>query len=296
MRLSTSTNLFGMKRFSEEYTPYIECLHRCHKAGFRVMDANFCPVLEIYNVLNEENWKDYILRLREESDSLGMEFTQSHLPIYCFYPNGREIVTMEQFMTLTERSIIASSILGVKWAILHAITDVVNNQHDNAQSKKTNHEFYSSVIEFAKKHNVGIAIENMAEFSPQKMKRRYTATTEELIDLVDSFNDKDVQICWDFGHGNLMYNDQCASLLSIGKRLKATHVDDNRANHDAHLPPFFGTVNWEKIMPVLKQIGYEGDFTYEIHGLNDRMPDVLKDEAAKFSYDIGMYCLSLADK
>ena len=45
-------------------------------------------------------------------------------------------------------------------------------------------------------------------------------------------------------------------------------------------------------MKTLKEIGYEGDFVYEIK-LNDYMPDVLKDSAAKFAAEIGRYLVSL---
>ncbi|MDF2715724.1 MAG: hypothetical protein K0R28_2649, partial [Paenibacillus sp.] len=47
------------------------------------------------------------------------------------------------------------------------------------------------------------------------------------------------------------------------------------------------------IMPVLVEIGYEGDFTYETHKEFIRLPEPLKDPLAKIGYDIGQYCLTL---
>jgi sugar phosphate isomerase/epimerase len=45
-------------------------------------------------------------------------------------------------------------------------------------------------------------------------------------------------------------------------------------------------------MKALKDIGYEGDFVYEIK-INDYMPDVLKDSAAKFVAEVARYLVSL---
>jgi sugar phosphate isomerase/epimerase len=54
-------------------------------------------------------------------------------------------------------------------------------------------------------------------------------------------------------------------------------------------------VNWHEVLPVLAEIGYEGDFTYETHKEFTRLPEQVKDVVAKAGYDIGRYCLSLVD-
>ena len=77
-------------------------------------------------------------------------------------------------------------------------------------------------------------------------------------------------ICWDFGHANLMGIDQREALRVMGKRLKATHVADNSGKLDDHILPFQGNVNWRSILPVLSEIGYEGDLTFEIHNSTSR--------------------------
>ena len=54
--------------------------------------------------------------------------------------------------------------------------------------------------------------------------------------------------------------------------------------------------NWEEIMPLLKEIGYDGDFTYEVHGFYSKIPDDLRIEAGKLGYKIGMYLMDLYAK
>jgi sugar phosphate isomerase/epimerase len=96
------------------------------------------------------------------------------------------------------------------------------------------------------------------------MPRYYCSAADELCELVDALKDPRVGICWDFGHGNLNKLDQEKSLRAIGKRLKALHVDDNHGWADEHLLPFQGNVPWTALMPVLREIGYEGDMTMEV--------------------------------
>ena len=54
-----------------------------------------------------------------------------------------------------------------------------------------------------------------------------------------------------------------------------------------------GNTNWEEIMPLLKEIGYDGDFTYEVHGFYSKIPDDLRIEAGKLGFKIGSYLMEL---
>ena len=53
-----------------------------------------------------------------------------------------------------------------------------------------------------------------------------------------------------------------------------------------------GTVPWEKVMRALKEIGYEGDFTYEIGGFFNSIPKELLLPAAKLSVATGRHLIS----
>ena len=156
---------------------------------------------------------------------------------------------------------------------------------------KHNHRIFDEAVEFAMKENVGIAFENMAD---SENRRRFGATASELIALADSYKDSKVGVCWDTGHGNRIYSDPVLPLKELGKRVKALHINDNHGKTDEHLLPFEGNLPWEKIMKVLKEIGYEGDLVYEIR-LNNYMPDPLKDLSAQYAAKVGHYLLSLCE-
>ena len=290
MRLATMTNLFRNQRGLDTHISYIESMRRCKAAGFDVLDLNMCAMTAGKTAFNQDDWMAQADKVKEEAVKLGIEFSQSHPPYrptkFAHFKNQEE---EEYFNELTRRSIIISGMMGVKWAIMHPVSAYENAEYNLQEDIIRNHEVFDSVIELAMKENVGIAFENMAD---KDNKRRFGSTVSELISLVDSFENPNVGVCWDIGHGNRIYMDSVRPIKELGKYLKALHVDDNHGGNDEHLVPFLGTIQWEAVMKALSEIGYEGDFVYEIV-MNDYMPDVLKDSAARFAAEIGRYLVSL---
>lgn len=297
MRLSTSTCLFPPDWATDTYTPTREIIRRCHDAGFRVMDMNFCYLTRGKTECAGDDWKERMKEIRGFADSLGVEFSQSHLP---YYPKLSPVELPEKpgflayFNEMVMRALEASAILGVKWAVVHPFMNTVTADQNEAANLEMNLAYYTPLLRRAREIGVGLAIENMAEYRPE-LHRRYCSTAGELAKLIDQFGDPYVGACWDFGHANNVYSNQTGALRQLGKRLKATHVDDNSKEYDAHLAPFMeGCIDWTAVMKTLTEIGYEGDFTYEIHGMTKNAPDSLRDIVAKFCFDIGDYCLRLA--
>ncbi|MDP4152052.1 MAG: sugar phosphate isomerase/epimerase family protein [Bacillota bacterium] len=297
MRLSTSTCLFAPNRNSDQITPTAEIIDRCYRAGFKVLDMNFCYLTRGKTECAGDDWQFQMEKLRKHTDRLGMEFSQSHLP---YYPSLNAVPIAdkpgfyEYFKEMMMRAVKASAILGAKWAVVHPFMDTVNVEFENDASLRMNLEFYEPVLDLASSLGVGLAFENMSEYKAERH-RRYCSTARELCEVVDAFDSSYVGACWDFGHANNLYPDQSGALKMLGKRLKATHVDDNPKVYDAHTIPYIeGRVNWEQVMKTLTEIGFEGDFTYESHGMTMFAPDELKDAIASFCYKVGMYCLSLA--
>lgn len=139
---------------------------------------------------------------------------------------------------MLRRAAVASGRLGVKWMVVRPLNDTVRCEYDTEVELATNREFYAPVLEECKKAGVGIAFENMYNFSPDDYRRSYCENPEDLIALVDSYGDGSVGVCWDFGHANFVLADQPRALRKLGSRIKTTHVQDNRGAVDSHLIPF----------------------------------------------------------
>jgi sugar phosphate isomerase/epimerase len=86
---------------------------------------------------------------------------------------------------------------------------------------------------------------------------------QALIDLIDDDLDgMDLRICMDVGHAFLL-GDVADAIETASGYLATTHLHDNRRQHDEHLLPFDGTINWAEAMMAFEKIGYDGVLMFE---------------------------------
>ena len=296
MRLSTSTNLLFYTRQPRQIIGAEACARLCAQAGYRVLDINCCENADPGCPLTQDDWEQWAPRLRRQADALGVTFSQSHNPIYnVIEPDLTPDYAWQE--ELTRRSMIAAAILGVRWVVAHAGTALPGGVYDRGETLRRNADYFHALGEKARSLGMeGIALENMAYLGPYSatLPPQLCATTEGLIAQIDACDSEAVGACWDFGHANLGHEDQAESLRRLGKRLKATHVNDNLGAADDHTLPFLGNIAWETILPVLTEIGYAGDLTYEIHKSLRRVPEPLYPVMIRSTVDTGSYLLRLA--
>lgn len=303
MRLGTFTTLYAVKRGEKQALPYVEQMKHCLEAGFNVQGLGAFGASDPKRAedLAAEDWERRIDELASEAKRLGVDFSVSHAPggvqpfIKELKPSDEEL---ERYKELLRRSIIMTSRIGAEWMSVHPFSDNINCEYDVDAQMKTNYDFYAPFVELGEKYGVGLAFENMMRTSKFPMlKRPYCMNADELCALSDCFKSDKVGITWDFGHARMMMNDQREPLRKVGSRLKVTHVQDNKGDRDMHLIPFVGgNIQWEKIMPVLKEIGFEGDFMLESGRYMRNVPEELWLNAGKLAYELASYCLALADK
>ena len=70
----------------------------------------------------------------------------------------------------------------------------------------------------------------------------------------------DVGICYDSGHGHLQ------GLTGELDFVNATHIHDNHGEHDDHLWPFEGKIDWPAFIEKLVVAKYDGHFMFEARG------------------------------
>ncbi len=290
MQLSTSTNICAFRPDGGK-NEFRYCIEECAKAGYQVLDINLCEAMNPDSRLRGDGWESYIRETAAVAERCGVVFRQSHLPYYDLF-RERDPVKIELMEELIRRSILASGMLGVKWAVTHPGT-VYSAGHDAGASLRANLEYYGRHLKTAREAGVGIALENDFEYRSAPYQRVFAASVEELCALCDAFDDPLIGVCYDFGHANLTGGFHRQNLNLIGKRLKAVHVQDNHGMHDEHLMPFFGTIDWAEAMTGLAESGYEGDLTYEIQGFGRFVPNELKHTVTEMSVVIGRRLLDL---
>jgi sugar phosphate isomerase/epimerase len=82
-----------------------------------------------------------------------------------------------------------------------------------------------------------------------------------LENLLSVFEPEFLGICFDSGHANIHGNFD--NVFKHGKRLLATHLHDNKGDLDSHQPPFWGTVNWKKVIDFIQSSGYKKSLNLE---------------------------------
>lgn len=291
MEISTSTNICAFQR-GRERLPVEFSIDECAKAGYRVLDMNFCIAMNPNSEMRGDGWADYVRHIGEYAAQRGVRFTQSHLP---YYDVGRgEEPVMEE---LIRRSIIGSAMLGVRWCVTHPFT-VYEASGDTAAQQAANLAYYARHVATAREAGVGIALENDFEYNDRQPRQRiYCAAIPELCALVDAFGDPaHVGVCYDFGHANLVGGRHRANLNAIGSRLRAIHVQDNHGLTDEHLLPLYGTIDWRECMAGLRDIGWTGELTFEVQEFGRYLPKEMKHLAVEQSLAVGKYLVSLFEQ
>jgi hypothetical protein len=296
MELSTTTALLSEACDDPWLIEGTEVVERLHGHGYRVLDFNFGFYTHTDYILRGEDWQKKVDRVADTAAKLGVTFSQSHIPFYHIHPsldaNLQKSGGVEYFDECTRRAYIASGMLGVKYATVHPLTDIFHNctVSDSFQLTRT---YYEPYIELGMKYNVGTAYENLFAPFQREIVARYGQNYEQLIELVDSYRDDRVGICWDFGHANEMKLNQEQALRAVGHRLKNLHINDNNGTRDEHLLPFMGTVKWKELIPVLAEIGYQGDLTFETGAVTRKAARAIQDAYITATYACGEYLLSL---
>ena len=114
----------------------------------------------------------------------------------------------------------------------------------------------------------------------------------DLLEFIELVNHPLFHCVWDTGHANMQDMSQEEALMLLGSHMKALHIQDNNKIKDIHMCPLFGTLDVNSLMTGLKNIGYDGYFTFEAPRFFS--PEIsfevdleLKISAEKLMYNIG---------
>ena len=250
MRLATTTG-----DFSAYTTSQSDAIRWIREAGFRYADYNFHMDAAAQQGIALPDWKKQMEAVRRTAEEIGITFVQSHAPM------GKPLVQDEhypRFMELNRRCIEACAMLGIPNIVVHS------GYAPNLSVEETferNKAFYGELLPVAERFGVEILTENFNRM--YKPDVYWVDSAEDLRALIDYIDHPLLHACWDAGHGNLQELPQDQALRLLGSHVHALHVQDNLGDKDAHIAPFFGTLNLDALMHGLADIGYSGYFTFE---------------------------------
>ncbi len=110
---------------------------------------------------------------------------------------------------------------------------------------------------FAKPLGVQLLVENI----PNEL-----STPESLMELLRAGRFADIGVCFDLGHAHISPGVKQAFNV-LKDRIRSTHVHDNKKDHDSHLWPGDGNIDWNEAMGLLRTAPHVPPLLLEIEGV-----------------------------
>ncbi|MBQ9748738.1 MAG: sugar phosphate isomerase/epimerase [Clostridia bacterium] len=259
MHISINANYFGQRRDGAPMRNADERIKLCVDAGFRVLD---------YSVNAwSDGWEAETEAIMNAAAKHGAIIEQSHAP-YNFYIKA----PIETYHEALDRSVEAAIKMGAQSLVFHAdeYRPPEGTPYRSEEGLVRAYDVLAPHIEKLVRGGVKAALETVFEdrtLKPVEGKRyHFCGDINELIAMIDKFNDPMVGCCWDSGHTKLSVGNDghVDALRRLGSRIICTHIHDNYYGKDLHVQPFMGDANWEELMPALKATGYDGSLTFEL--------------------------------
>ncbi|MBE6559027.1 MAG: sugar phosphate isomerase/epimerase [Ruminococcaceae bacterium] len=287
MKLATTTGDFHGYTHAQA-----DCLRYIREAGFRYADYSFGVDLRTHGGVYVADYEAYFDDINRAADDLGIRLVQAHAPM------GSPLADDGgQFIRDTIRCVDACGAWGIPNLVVHSgYTPGLSVEETFAANKR----FFSPILERAERYGTHILVENFNKMCVEGLYWIDNAT--DLLGLIEYVDHPLFHAVWDAGHANLQEMPQDEELRILGNHVRALHIQDNMGDTDTHLLPFLGTMNLDALMNGLRDIGYEGYFTFEVGGIFTspsrrrpyaadtrlaKAPLALKQAAERYMYEMG---------
>lgn len=280
MKLSVENYVFRT-RFGE-----FEGLEYIKKAGFDCVDMSFYSYSSKRPNPLDEGYVEYMTSLRAKLDSLELKCNQSHAPFEMGY--GARFDESDASYKRLVHSIHSAAILGAKAIVVHAI-----HVPEGEDLVEYNYGFYSSLKKYCLEYGIKVAVENLYGHAADGSFTPVFGNPELLSDFVLRLGTDCFCACIDTGHASL--NGYAPEDFIRGMKkgvLEVLHIHDGDGLGDRHVLPYTGDFKWSKILEALKEIQYQGEFTFEILTYLIKFPDELIPDALDLAYKTGRYLIN----
>ncbi len=297
-----STEIGSIKEFGTNR----EILTMLKQAGFEAYDFS-AMMRRSESYLFCDDYLEQAKELRRFADELGLVCNQAHAPFPVKYPenpyyaaylmenlarqSGRTFSAerakeeYEAIMPrLVERAVEISGVLGAKNIVVHPVNNYTAEQ---------NAEYYETLVPFAKRAGVKIAVENMFNWKDGSPHATDAACSnhEDFVKHLSLLDEQVFVACLDIGHSEMegLRTSAVEMIKALGSRLKCLHIHDNDKKHDLHRLACTNQIDYDAVCAALKEVGYDGDITMEADCFANRFDTAFYPKAMRFMYEIGDY-------
>ncbi len=223
----------------------------------------------------EAYFAEELAEIRKHNLKIG----QAHAPFPAYVTDRPE--TLDYMINIYKRCIEYCDLVGCPYLIIHGISLTESDTVNTPESiRELNYKLYESLIPTLLKNNVTVCLENLFSFSG-RLVEGMCSDAHEAVEFIDTLNAKAGRevfgFCLDTGHLALVRKSFRTYIHTVGHRIKTLHVHDNNATNDHHLMPFTGVINWEHFCDALKDVGYNGDISFETFAQTERVLKLDKD-------------------
>jgi sugar phosphate isomerase/epimerase len=197
--------------------------------------------------------------------STGIVFHSMHSPMYSDEEWGRAGIPPVNIAAADKRDRIAAmdeikrALEVAEQAPFQFLIQHVGVSKEEADPHKTEAAMMSleHLHAFAKPLGVTLLVENI----PNEL-----STPEALMELLQAGRFNDIGVCFDLGHAH-MASGVKESFEVLKDRIRSTNVHDNNKDHDSHLWPGSGSIDWKEAMGLLRSAPGVPPLLLEIEGV-----------------------------
>lgn len=268
----------GISTLVSQTTPLSDLLKKIKRTGFDWV--SFSHSLYQFPYYKKDEMESVVNVVKE----LGLRIDHIHAPIKDYF----DLTADDEHIRTSTVEIYKSTIAAVsqlkgRAVVLHLTNDryIPDDQIESRAENAIPHLY--ELGDYGEKSSVLVAVENLGSDNNRER------VMERAMEMMTHRN---VGLCFDSGHSNILSKDPFSVLDSLGNRLFALHLHDNHGQNDDHIIPLGdGTFPWAKFIARLKTTNYRGPLLLEIEMNRIRYNDL--DEYLRLAYSAGEGLLSI---
>jgi protein FrlC len=235
--------------------PFAETIKRVAAAGFDGIDA-WSGRPHIYRA---DFSAQQLRQLRELVEDNGM-VVSSFLPAFYRYPyslsSPNDIIRQDSIQYMKECLDNAVE-LGAPVLLVVPEKTIYGQSPQDAWDRLA--DSIDVVCQYGRQFNMMLGLEAVNHYVSDMVN-----TAADAMRMVEQLNHDNLGVVIDTGHMNLASETTPEAVARLGDRLLQVHVNDNDGRHQQNLIPGDGTFDFDELIDVLKQSGFDGFLTAEL--------------------------------
>jgi len=235
-------------------------------------------------------------RTKKAMKDNNLVYSQWHGIFPMYYPDDAK--RTEYILQITDKMIALCAYMDCPAIVMHAWT---GKNLTKEEEMDINMNLYRRMIPAAKKYGVKICLENLFSRYSRECVEGACGDAREAVQYIDTLNAEAGEeifcFCLDTGHANLLSKNLYQYIMTMGKRLQHLHINENEKTNDNHMIPYsqldFETkrpcINWDEFLRGLKEVGYQGDLSFETHKGFRMLPEEVRQDGVRLMSSIGRY-------